>query len=97
MKYDKNSKGNLDKPARPIPIGSEALQALFQHLERTLYRVDDTGETRSICDGTLLRTEAFLKTLGLWSEEARRWLERYGGYCDCEVVMNVANIWKGRL
>ncbi len=94
MKNDNKYRSSVEDRMGRIPIGKEKLQALFRHLEKTIYQVDDRGDTRSTCDGTLLRTEAFLRALGLWSENVRKWLERYGGYCDCEVVMNVGSCWK---
>jgi hypothetical protein len=94
MKYDDRYTRYAEEPTGQIPTGKEPLQALFRHLEKTIYQVDSKGITRSFCDGTLMRTEAFLSALGLWSEDVRKWLERYGGYCDCEVVMNVGSCWK---
>ena len=94
MKYDNRYKRYAEEPTGQIPTGKEPLQALFRHLEKTIYQSDGKGEIRSTCDGTLVRTEAFLRALGLWSEDVRKWLGRYGGYCDCEVVMNVGSYWK---
>lgn len=94
MKHGKENERHVEELLRRIPIGKEPLQALFRHLEKTVCQVDGNGKTRSFCDGTLMRTEAFLRALGLWSDNVRKWLERYGGYCDCEVVMNVGSCWK---
>jgi hypothetical protein len=95
-RYGKQNRSMLDL-TNQIPIGKESLQALFRHLEETIYRTDSIGETRSTCDCTLMRTEAFLRAMGLWSDAVRKWLERYGGYCDCEVVMNVGGYWRRHL
>jgi hypothetical protein len=41
------------------------------------------------CDGTLRRTKQFLRRQRLRISQVIRWLEQLGGYCDCEVVLNV--------
>jgi hypothetical protein len=62
------------------PISRSELEELCEWLV-----VDCQGE----CDGTLRRTKSFLRSIGRRNTEVISWLEQHGGYCDCEVVLNV--------
>ncbi len=70
---------------RKVPLTMQHRRALLLHL-------DGSGAI-STCDHSLRRTEAFLRRLGVWSDEAREWLEEHGGFCDCEVLLNVGSSW----
>ncbi len=63
-----------------IPMSPADLQALFDHLTR-----DGVPE----CDHTLREAQAFLKKRKLKDEPIVAWLQQHGGYCDCEVTLNV--------
>lgn len=80
----KTQERNAAKDAFPLPDG--ILGELFAHVSAA---VDHDG-----CDHTLKATEAWLggrlvDRLGLLA-----WLEKNGGYCDCEVVANAADHWE---
>ncbi len=65
-----------------IPLSHEDLRALFDHLER---------EGALQCDHTLRETTKFLRQRRLDVERIVPWLREHGGYCDCEVIYNVAD------
>jgi hypothetical protein len=46
-------------------------------------------QARPTCDGTLTHTRAALNALGADEEESLSWLASLGGFCDCEVMLNV--------
>ena len=64
-----------------FPVLVPMLKALFNYVESQL----DSGE----CDHTLRHARDFIHSRGLPAEAVVRWLESNGGYCDCEVLMNV--------
>jgi hypothetical protein len=47
-------------------------------------------ELMSRCDRTFRHTKAFARRHGLFLGELTQMLERYGGRCDCLVLLNVA-------
>lgn len=59
------------------PMGSKMLKMLFEHLKYLK------------CDNTLKQSKNFLKANNLDVAANVEWLENNGGYCDCEVLMNV--------
>jgi hypothetical protein len=67
-----------DRGAKP-PINKENLEELFNYV----------SETTEHCDNTLLHTENFLDSKKLDKKKIIKWLNSKGGYCDCEVLMNV--------
>lgn len=46
------------------------------------------------CDNTLRYATAFLASRGFDVRAVTAWLNRRGGYCDCEVLMNVGEEWR---
>ena len=46
------------------------------------------------CDGTLRHAKTFLTGRGFELPAVTRWLNHRGGYCDCEVLMNVGPAWR---
>lgn len=50
---------------------------------------DKDGNSK--CDTTLKRTQAFCEAAGADFEAVKQTLESHGGYCDCEIVYNVAD------
>jgi malonyl CoA-acyl carrier protein transacylase len=67
-----------------FPIGVPVLKSLFDHLDAQL----STGE----CDDTLRFAREFIAGNGLSEELIVGWLEKNGGYCDCEALNNVEEI-----
>jgi hypothetical protein len=66
-----------------VPVPASAVRELFDYLDR--------GDEP--CDNTLSQTLGFLKERGLVEERVVPWLEEHGGYCDCEVLANVEDVW----
>lgn len=64
-----------------MPIGRSHFEALLDHVEAA---VEANG-----CDHTRKATDAWASANGLDLLSLHVALEEYGGYCDCEVVMNV--------
>ncbi len=75
----------------------EQLQGLLEYLNRTVFERDGEGTVRLKCDNALRKTEQFLRPLGVWSDDVREWLGDYGGFCDCEVALNVGGYWEDKL
>jgi hypothetical protein len=69
-----------------LPLPDEQLQALFDALDRKL-------AIRG-CDHSRRLTRSFLEQRGLPVDEVFSWLDEHGGYCDCEVLFNVAEHWE---
>jgi hypothetical protein len=63
-------------------MNEESLRDLSDYLDQHLAGPDD-------CDDTLLHTTAWLKRSDLDIRACLAWLENEGGYCDCEVMVNV--------
>ena len=66
-----------------VPAPKSAVRELFEYLDRSA----------DPCDNTLIRTLRFLKERGFPEERIVPWLEEHGGYCDCEVLANVEDVW----
>lgn len=67
--------------ASHMPLDRAKLEALLDHV--------DAAVAADGCDHTLLATDAWADREGVDLERLHQGLEEYGGYCDCEVVMNV--------
>lgn len=87
----------MSSEVKKMAFTKQHLRALLLHLEQVIGFEETTGGVRSTCDNSLRRTEAFLRSLGVWSDEVREWLGEYGGFCDCEVLLNVGGRWEKRL
>jgi hypothetical protein len=61
------------------PISKNDLEELFNYV----------GKKTEHCDNTLAHTEDFLESKKLNKNKVIKWLNSKGGYCDCEVLMNV--------
>ncbi len=70
------------KLADLIPMSHEELRSLFDLLDR---------KNSPACDHTLRETTGFLIHRGHDVERVVGWLHDHGGYCDCEVIFNVAS------
>lgn len=50
----------------------------------------DERVSKEGCDGNSLRhTREFLRDRDIPMAEAVEWLQEFGGFCDCEVLLNV--------
>jgi len=65
-----------------MPLLKADLRALFEHLDRP---------EAPPCDHTLRQTLRFLRGRALDPKAVVPWLNYHGGYCDCEVIANVAD------
>ena len=63
------------------PIKLDQLQQMFGAVDSELLRHG--------CDNTLLFTKLWLARRGHDVSTVVAWLQRHGGYCDCEVLLNV--------
>lgn len=79
-----------------LPLSKAQLRTLLDTLDHELSE-DSDDETPASCDHTLSRTQAFLTEHSLPQDEIIDWLRGQGGYCDCEVLANVGEIWADRL
>ncbi len=64
-----------------LPLDRSQLDALREHVEALL----ESGD----CDQTHRATDAWAAGHGIALDRLHEGLEEYGGFCDCEVVMNV--------
>ena len=85
----------MDHPRDTI-LTPEQARALFAFLEGPegcdfqMSNPHNPSTTTWKCNGTLKMTGAWLSRHGLPVERVLTWLEQGGGYCDCEVLFNVA-------
>lgn len=49
------------------------------------------GQGNLKCDHTLKKTKTFCEAAGADFEAIKQTLESHGGYCDCEIIYNVAD------
>jgi hypothetical protein len=71
----------IDDPAGLLPLDRTQLDALREHLDAVI--------TAAGCDRTHRATDAWAAGHGIALDRLHEGLEEYGGFCDCEVVMNV--------
>jgi hypothetical protein len=67
--------------AARMPLDRAQLEALLDHVEAAVEAVG--------CDHTPAATDAWAAAEGVDLERLHEGLEEYGGFCDCEVVLNV--------
>jgi hypothetical protein len=78
-----------DQYLRDEQAASASLMPLDRpQLESLLTHVDDAVQ-REGCDHSRRATDAWASARGIALDALHTGLEEYGGYCDCEVVMNV--------
>jgi hypothetical protein len=70
------------KAESELPASKEDLRDLLGWVDRSV------GDR---CDHTMRYTLDFIRKRELDEERVVAWLRQYGGYCDCEVAMNVAD------
>jgi len=72
---------------RGLPMYREKFKELFDHLDITL---NEQG-----CDDDHALTISFLKSANVQNTgDVIAWLKDHGGYCDCEVLANVEEIFE---
>ncbi|WP_147254780.1 DUF2695 domain-containing protein [Pseudonocardia hierapolitana] len=77
-RYDHDDLADLaDQPDLGLPLEQQAALA------------DAVQQRRRSCDGTLRAAREWAQRAGVDWPRLRRELEENGGYCDCEVVLNV--------
>jgi hypothetical protein len=68
--------------AKPkLPASKKDVRELFDWIDEKLAGAD--------CDCTLRHTRDFIRMRGLDEAGVVEWLKDHGGYCDCEVLINV--------
>jgi hypothetical protein len=65
-----------------LPASKADIKDLFAYLD-----------TDQPCDHTLQGALKFIRTRGLPEEMMVVWLQKNGGFCDCEFIFNVEDIW----
>lgn len=72
---------------KSLPISREDFQNLFDYLDESL--------EENNCDNCLTLTKQFLETNQIQNiEEVENWLKENGGFCDCEVLYNVEELFE---
>ena len=67
---------------KSLPVSKDTLNRLFDYLYEQM-------KARG-CDDELTITTEFLIQNGVPTDDVLAWLKKHGGYCDCEVIYNVA-------
>ena len=85
IKKDLREKARLEFE-QSLPMKREVFQELFDYLD------DKLGEHN--CDHSLKLTNKFLDEKSITNiSEVQNWLNENGGYCDCEVLGNVEEMF----
>ncbi len=71
----------IDDPAGLLPLDRTQLDALREHLDAVI--------AAGGCDRSHRATDAWAAGHGIALDRLHEGLEEFGGFCDCEVVMNV--------
>ena len=70
-----------------LPISKQQFHNLFDFLDEELEKKG--------CDDSLKITKQFLETNKVQNiEEVENWLKENGGFCDCEVLYNVEELFE---
>lgn len=73
------------KARAALPLGDDVLEEMFEALEVAL-------EVEA-CDHTRRKTEAWLQSRKCGDARVTAWLDKTGGFCDCEVLFNSMDAW----
>jgi tetratricopeptide (TPR) repeat protein len=71
------------------PLDDETFEALLEYIDTTAHTPNEDGETPG-CDHTFRFTEQWAEKNGVDIIELYQFLNAHGGFCDCEVCLNVA-------
>ncbi len=72
------------KFVKSLPMSIENFTDLFDYLDENMDK----------CDDELSLTRQFLMENNLPISEVIEWLETKGGYCDCEVLANIEDLFE---
>ncbi|MEP2185973.1 DUF2695 domain-containing protein [Roseibium sp.] len=86
---DLRERQNWPELERDLPASKPDLKRLFSHVRSA---ISSEG-----CDHTLRHTLSCSAANNLPEQPLVTWLQHGGGYCDCEVIANVAEMWEWRL
>jgi len=53
------------------------------------YKENKKGKATWNCDGTLIGAKEILKLMSMDIHKSIKYLESNGGFCDCEILLNV--------
>ncbi|GAI34917.1 unnamed protein product [marine sediment metagenome] len=68
-------------------LHKEEFDELYNFLKHSSVLISDN------CDNTYKFTVKWLKKNGFNVEKSLKWLSNKGGYCDCEVILNVGRLF----
>jgi putative GTP pyrophosphokinase len=72
----------------------ESMPVPFEVFKALVASLDEEPSVVAACDGTNRRTLGFLSGIpGIDVDATIAWLKDFGGYCDCEVLYNVASLF----
>ena len=77
--------GQKNSLVNSLPMSCDIFHELFDYLDERLSEED--------CNHNLEMTEEFLKQRNIPIEEVEDWLMKNGGGCDCEVLLNVEELF----
>ena len=77
--------GQKNSFVNSLPMSCDIFHELFDYLDERLSEED--------CNHNLEMTEEFLKQRNIPIEEVEDWLMKNGGGCDCEVLLNVEELF----
>ncbi len=72
-----------------MPISFHDLKDLFDYLD---IQLEESG-----CNHSPKITIGFLESRQLKTEIILNWLQKQGGYCDCEILWNVEESWEDEI
>ena len=67
-----------------LPVSAPMMKALFDYIDEHLSSAE--------CDHSLRHASEFIHTNRLPKETIIAWLEKAGGYCDCEAINNAQEL-----
>jgi hypothetical protein len=75
-----------DSFVQSLPVNQEVFKQLFDYLDAELQL--------HACDHTDTLTRYFLDKTCANADEVIEWLNEHGGFCDCEIVWNVEQVFQ---
>jgi len=76
----------LERFVESLPAAKDKMESLFDYLEIKL-------ETNT-CDHTSRFAMQYMMQQAMDFPKLSAWLSRNGGYCDCKIVSEIAEIWR---
>jgi tRNA G37 N-methylase Trm5 len=81
-------KERTDEFNKSLPMSKEDFQELFDYL--------DSEFSTKKCDHTNNLTKEYLSKKGTENiENILNWMAGHGGYCDCEILANIEDLFEG--